>query len=439
MSSLYVRHTRSDQPTDNRWDATIGPLEDQRNGGIKHTIQSLFCRPRQPAVEVWSLLMASLGVFAADKLFNRRQTEDGWTRDIRISVPVGTATDDLASGLRMCLGFLSGDRWSVELREARLRPRCRCYYADDFHPDAVALFSGGVDSLVNAINLLEDGQRVLLLGHHDKSFDAGVQSKLARNLQKTYGAGKVRQVSVQVQVLNGRERSTRSRSMLFIALGLSAASSFGDDIPLDVAENGYIGVNTPLTPGRLGSYSTRTTHPLYLERVQLVLKELGIRHELRNPFQHLTKGEVLGTCRNKPLLRALYPLSVSCAHPTQGRWAGAPPGNCGYCYPCLIRRASAHKHGMDDPAGYGCDVAGDPSVLARGGKSSEHIRAVLMLISRFSKGQIDARTQILKTGSLGAKQVQLDEYARVFEAGSREIMDWLREVGCRDIKRFAGL
>lgn len=42
-------------------------------------------------------------------------------------------------------------------------------------------------------------------------------------------------------------------------------------------------------------------------------------------------------------------LTLSCSHPTHGRIAGAtPPINCGYCYPCIIRRASLHKIGFDN-------------------------------------------------------------------------------------------
>jgi hypothetical protein len=95
-----------------------------------------------------------------------------------------------------------------------------------------------------------------------------------------------------------------------------------------------------LDPLRLGSNSTRTTHPYYMARWNDLLGELGIDGEILNPYWDKTKGEMAAGCRNPALLKKLATDSLSCSSPTKGRWQGLGIEHCGYCLPCLIRRAA---------------------------------------------------------------------------------------------------
>ena len=158
--------------------------------------------------------------------------------------------------------------------------------------------------------------------------------------------------------------SLRSRSLLYLALGLTAAGSFGAATPLIIPENGWISLNPPLTLNRLGSLSTRTTHPYFLEQLTGLWREAGLSTPLVNPYQELTKGEMVRGCRNREGLRRLFPLSVSCARPVVSRWQRGPAGACGYCYPCLMRRAALHSAGWDRGEDYLRDGLADPDTLA---------------------------------------------------------------------------
>ena len=62
----------------------------------------------------------------------------------------------------------------------------------------------------------------------------------------------------------GIESSTRSRSFLFIDFEIFALSGMGGVNVLQVPENGLIALNVPLDTLRVGSHSTRTTHPFYM-------------------------------------------------------------------------------------------------------------------------------------------------------------------------------
>ena len=122
----------------------------------------------------------------------------------------------------------------------------------------------------------------------------------------------------------------------------------GELVELLIPENGFISLNVPLTPLRIGSLSTRTTHPFFLQQVQV---NLGCRRfpcvRLSNPYQLKTKGEILVECMDQPLLRELAFQSTSC-----GRFSRFNYEHCGRCVPCLVRRAAFLHWGMGDDTSY---------------------------------------------------------------------------------------
>ena len=58
-----------------------------------------------------------------------------------------------------------------------------------------------------------------------------------------------------------------------------------------------------------------------------------------NLYWDRTKGEMTAGCREPALLKKLAVDSLSCSSPTRGDGRAAS-SICGYCLPCLIRRAS---------------------------------------------------------------------------------------------------
>lgn len=149
------------------------------------------------------------------------------------------------------------------------------------------------------------------------------------------------------------EPSSRSRSLLFLALGLAAAQRSGQ--PLLIPENGFASLNPPLGPERRGSLSTHTTHPRFLAELQEVLTKVGAHGIIQNPFQALTKGQMfaqvaeeIGANEASKYLSA----TNSCSH-TDARYSGVAPGSsCGVCFGCLVRRASFHAASIIDATEY---------------------------------------------------------------------------------------
>jgi hypothetical protein len=213
------------------------------------------------------------------------------------------------------------------------------------------------------------------------------------------------------------------------------ASAFGEEIPIYIPENGFVGINIPLTSSRLGSYSTRTTHPAYLEFVKEGLRAVSVGNRLINPFFLLSKGGVLASCRNQKLLKQILPLTVSCAKAGWIRWEGRRPGsNCGFCYPCLIRRAAFHSIDEDDPDSYVHDAIGSPECLRSKSKGSD-LRCVLQSVSRYQKEGSSLLPNILKSGSVASVERKAD-LIHPIENGLKEISTLISDKGCSEVKEY---
>ena len=78
-----------------------------------------------------------------------------------------------------------------------------------------------------------------------------------------------------------RDVTMRTRSLNFLAFAAVGACavqavSQQDQIDLFVPENGFISLNAPLTNRRIGTLSTRTTHPHFMAGIQNLFGAVGI-------------------------------------------------------------------------------------------------------------------------------------------------------------------
>jgi len=402
---------------------------------LHHNLSRLFNSPLPPGQAVQAFLIMALGVWAADKLQPRRITPDAWTRQLILHLPVSLPWLPLAPGLAQLLNFLTGDDWTLKLREASLDLGIKGEWPHSWSPDGVMLFSGGLDSLVGAVDFLEAGQSLLLVSHYDFGQLASIQQSLAAALIDHYGSDRAAHLGIRVQFPEAPELTMRSRSLLYLALGLTAAAAFGSGTPLIIPENGWISLNPPLTGNRLGSYSTRTTHPYFLELLTGLWREAGIEQPLVNPYQDLTKGEMLRGCRNRELLAGLFRLSVSCARPVVSRWQGSPAGSCGYCYPCLMRRIALHSMGWDRGEDYLRDVLTDPEFLAHRARGQD-LRALLLAVKTWEEIPAEVEARLMLGATPETLAARFPKARKVMAKGFQEIAGWLRDKGPKWVQAY---
>jgi 7-cyano-7-deazaguanine synthase in queuosine biosynthesis len=397
-----------------------------------------------PDTMALDLLVTASACYVADKCVDRGNASDVWTRELSLSVPVTNPKtwSNVSARLDEALSFLSGDVWhtSFHALEAELfiAPKIRRRAASPNEPtqfDAVSLFSGGLDSLIGAIDFLEHNARanLLLVGHYDAPGPRSQQRGLAEGLSSAYpGRTKLIQVRVAQRPLENAESTLRTRSIVFMALGLYVASELGCEVPLLAPENGFIALNLPLTPSRIGSCSTRTMHPFYLGLLRTVINDLGLKNTLINPLELKTKAECVSECRNPMLLSALARKSVSCSHGTRRQyWKRKSATNCGYCMPCLLRRTSLHAVGLDAGTDYGIDVCADE--LRSDYTSADDLRALVDALSVYKK---DAAIRRAITNVACVEP--LDTYIAMVARGLGQIRIWLKEKGSPSIRTQAG-
>lgn len=306
------------------------------------------------------LFVIGISVFALDKRINRRLFKDCWTREISVSIPVlnEDVWNDTKDQWNKILSFLTGDIWDISFRE------CHKQYSKREHSnrvhlniekcDCVSLFSGGLDSYCGAIKLLEDGKSPCFIGHNEYPKLRKKQQEFVDNFQTIYDEQIVKFISfsansrapktMQGEVLAGNENTSRGRSILFLCAAVSIAGILGKETTVYIPENGFIGLNIPLTNSRKGTCSTRTTHPYFLNGFQEILRCVGIKNPIINFFAFLSKKEIVEMVKDTKAFNNHYKDTISCSHPCLARYnkkgSNEYPINCGYCYPCLIRKSS---------------------------------------------------------------------------------------------------
>lgn len=330
--------------------------------------------------EFRDLLLIASYVQAADAAVlrgDRREPDlnENWHRHFHFAM--GVDRPDFWSAPRMkelleqTLGFLSDDSYAFEFLPAKEVAREQlAFTANDGAPflswdhiDEIALFSGGLDSLAGAAQLvLAEKKNVILVSHRSATKIWKVQRELVadlRRLSPTWGPDHVAINVVKHRADLRVERTQRSRSFLYAAIAGAVAHLVERDRVL-LFENGVIGLNLPVSRQVIGANATRTAHPRVLRGFSRILgAAAGRRLTVENPFVLKTRSEVLQVLAFSGAAE-LIRHSVSCAH-VADRNNQHP--HCGVCSQCIDRRFSILAAGLEshDPEeGYEVDlVAGE--------------------------------------------------------------------------------
>jgi 7-cyano-7-deazaguanine synthase in queuosine biosynthesis len=400
--------------------------------GLDQIVEQLARCGLRPSNTGMDLLILAVAVQIADTRISRsRNAEDSWTREIDLTVPVTDPVcwNSTAPLIERMLRFLSGDIWKLRFMKRPVMAEKAVELAIGSPPDLVTLFSGGMDSYLGAVELLHAGRNPLFVSHY---WDLGTssQAECADHLETEFGNFHARHLRIRIgaqkrDVLSNHppenENSQRARSFVFFALAAAAASSLAGPVEVTVPENGLISLNVPLDVHRIGAYSTRTTHPFYMARWNEVLAALRISASLKNPFQCLTKGEMIVQSPRLDFVRRTVASTISCSSVAKARWGGSAPGHCGHCYPCLIRRAAELK-------GLGHEVTkyiSLPHLAAQVDRSKavgEHIWSIRFIAERLAARPLDCRSLVNKTGPFSDYTVsERDSFAEVFRRGIIEV------------------
>lgn len=430
---------------------------------INFDFTPLFSFARDKESVAFDFLFFSVLIYNIDRFINRHIfSQEGWTREIEVvNVPVLHLAEflNIKSSMDSAISFLTGDLWNINYCQSEgilyQENENMKNWGDISVFKEVCLFSGGLDSLIGAIDKLEgiqqQSEKLLLISHKDLGKEGKDQNSIMSifRSQNLYD-NKFQQIQTSVGIGKkamgeriARESTFRSRSLLFIAMGIYAAHKIGGSVPLIIPENGTIALNIPLMPSRRSACSTRTTHPAFIHHLQDILASIGISNPMHNPYEFKTKGEMVVDSKNPIVLGQLVDISCSCAK--RGRmqhWhrRARHIKHCGMCLPCIYRRVSLHMNGLDNNVDlhYGTNVFNGEEFDLNNMKlkAPRDFRTLLEFIrNRPSIERIEK--ELLINGIRDVSRIR--EYALVVDRTIDQILLWINASGNEEIKRKAGI
>ncbi|MCT4592811.1 MAG: hypothetical protein N4A57_00845 [Anaeromicrobium sp.] len=455
---IWVNKCNEEEPSDDFKEAFVFSIDHEKKATIFSSIKDVWRRLSiNPISSIYEdLSIIALSVFAVDKRVSRWFTDDKWTREFRISIPVlnyekWSGTTKLWNET---LSFLTGDIWDVNFRKTnkiygKYSKRTR-NKLDISKCTAVSLFSGGLDSFCGAIKVLSEGESVCFVGHNEYPKLAEKQEKLKNSMQEAYPNQNIEFIGFTAnsrapyrngKKLKGSENTSRGRSLLFLCIGVSIAGIIGDSIPVYIPENGFIGLNIPLTNSRKGTCSTRTTHPFFIKKYNEILKSVGIKNYISNFFAYKTKREIVNLVEDNNVFKRGVGLTISCSHPCLPRWNREGdktyPRNCGYCYPCLIRKSSLIGLNVDEI--YSIEDSLSLEFLTNNASHKVKMNdaiAVINSLYRYNNLDENELKRLIKcTGPLTIEEI--DKFLIVYKKTMKDIAEMISEN--EEIQQYVGI
>lgn len=434
---------------------------------IKFEFKPLWEFGRDSESTAFDFLVLSVIVYNVDRLLSRyRHSDDGWKRDITLEgVPARNADrmNAAATLYESSISFLTGDKWTIHFSQQQPYdynpPTNITYNRNEF--SKVALFSGGLDSLIGFIDdaySLNACEKILLISHVEQGKEGADQNSILKIChERAIYNGKYARIKSGVSLdrfsyvnKEPSESTFRSRSLLFFAMGIYCAHSISDQMQMIVPENGTISINIPLNPSRRSACSTRTTHPVFITRLEKALRSVDVNNPLFNPYRLMSKADMVeACCRNADknrMFSLLYKSSCSCAKRSHNYHWDKPSdvierdhiNHCGMCLPCIYRRVALDTIGLDNPGLLGTDINHGTAydidnlkqVRARDYRSLLHF-----LRSRMSEDKIRKE---LKANHI-TSEMGLDDYVYLVLHSYSQVISWISRKGNDTVKAIAGI
>lgn len=300
-------------------------------------------------------------IFSADRETRRGDKYNlfyhSWSRAFHFHIGVHDKEfwerQDVKNILEEVLVFLTGDHsYKFTFYDNGDSFPSNIFDTENFTIDApeklkVSLFSGGLDSLAGAIELLETTDSELCLVSH-QSGQPGVKQThrlvfealnlLYPNRCKHY------KYHCGFDHFPSTDETQRTRSFLYTATAFTIAKTYNQNC-IYVYENGITSLNFAETQDLMNARASRTTHPKTLSLLEKLFSMIGeTAFEIKNPFLFRTKTEVVEVLKKYDKL-SLLDSSVSCS---ATRKHCSKFTHCGICSQCIDRRFAVYATEIED-------------------------------------------------------------------------------------------
>ena len=266
-------------------------------------IASSIGRPLSPNVA--DLIEIAAAVQVVDRLQRRppsNRSGECWAREIGLTLgvrnPARWNDERVAGPMRELLAWLTDDVWDLrfERRVAPAKSGEMVQFLFDVAPEgpAVALYSGGLDSLAGVVADVAAGAAPLLVTAIANRRQQQGQRQTILGVERELGVA-LKRVGVEFHLRGNeaRDNSHRSRGFGFLAIA-AAVACIADIETIRVYENGIGAINLPCTRAQSGAPATRSMHPESLRKAAAFFSAA-----LDRPFRQSLWGAGLGCIDQK--------------------------------------------------------------------------------------------------------------------------------------------
>lgn len=314
-------------------------------------------------------------VFAADRSISRGAKDalefHAWSRLIDFHIRVRDyefwTQSTVTTALSNILTFMTGDaEYTFHFEPGHSTPPTGLFDQPGFSINlerkevVITLFSGGLDSLCGALDLLASGDcKLVLVSHQSQSGTIRTQHALVQALRDRYPK-RVFHYSFECTLrgVRAREETQRTRSFLYTSIAYAIASAYHQE-NFCVYENGVTSINLRRREDLANARASRTTHPQTIAKIATLLSLIGeTKFKIDMPYMFKTKAEILAKLKSRS--PELISSSVSCTKTFDVEGVAT---HCGRCFQCIDRRIAAYSvraEGEDHRGLYTYDIIADP-------------------------------------------------------------------------------
>jgi 7-cyano-7-deazaguanine synthase in queuosine biosynthesis len=332
-----------------------------QNPNIRIGLPSFVDQLTHVPARLLDLLELAAYVYCADRWTDRGAKDaveyHGWSRAFHFHVKVRDfafwSQSSIGNKLNAVLSFLSGDReFNFEFEAGHDTPPASLFdiagvSLSDLSNTRVVLFSGGLDSLSGAYDILQrTPDRLCLVSHRSSQPQIGhTQDRLVEALRLKFPK-RVEHYKFHCNLTGHRaaEETQRTRMFLYASIAVAIAAAGGVN-QISIFENGITSLNFARRQDLLNARSTRTTHPKIICLLQELFRDVASNEfTISTPFFWNTKADVVAQlARNSGA--DLIPSAVSCSR------TFLPIGSashCGECSQCVDRRFACYAAGLEE-------------------------------------------------------------------------------------------
>lgn len=292
-------------------------------------------------------LFDTLSYVVYTDFYTPRDEDSDNLKKLTINVPVNNI--DLFNSIKDDVNHLvkyvtNGENWNINFYQIK-----SLKFIDNNHLEvnsikynSIALLSGGLDSLAGT--QFEKDNNTIFITFQTNSIELNNSSKIYKDLIK-------KDTNTRVEILKKNFKynshyTERTRSLMFLASSIIYADYY-DINRIKIYENGIMSLNPKFNFSRR---VTKTTNQKTIFLFNNILKKLGIKTFVINPFKYKTKAEVIQFIPSNYLNYVKNDTRTCSKNSGIIHFRNKDKGNfhCGVCIACVLRQIGMHNNKLDN-------------------------------------------------------------------------------------------